>query len=129
VLGAGRVLAVDYGARTADLARRPWTEWVRTYRAHGRGGHPLDDPGTQDVTCEVALDQLRPPPAVDRSQADFLRAHGIDALAAEAAAEWRRRAAVGGLAALAARSRATEAAALTDPAGLGAFRAMEWTAG
>ena len=59
VIDAGRVVAIDYAvARTAELALRPWREWLRTYRGHERGGHYLADPGRQDITAEVALDQL-----------------------------------------------------------------------
>ena len=121
----GRVVAIDYADVTESLARRPWTEWVRTYRGHGRGTHPLADLGRQDITCEVAVDQL-PPATADRSQADFLRAFGIDELAAEARAAWHERAHIGDLQALVARSRVHEAAALTDETGLGAFRVLEW---
>ena len=125
----GRVVLVDYADITPSMAARPWTEWLRTYRAHGRGGHPLDEPGSQDVTCEVAIDQLSRvrPLAADRSQADFLRAHGIDELASAAQAAWQERAHIGDLEALRHRSRAGEAAALTDPTGLGAFHVLEWT--
>ena len=128
LLERGRVVVVDYGTTTAALARRPGTEWVRTYRAHGRGGAPLDDLGHQDVTGEVAVDQLARvrPPAADRSQAEFLRAHGLDELVETARESWTARAAVGDLEALAARSRLGEAEALTDPTGLGAFRVLEW---
>ena len=125
LVGAGRVVVFDYADTTASMARRPWTEWVRTYRGHGRGGHPLADLGSQDVTCEVAVDQL-PPPTSDRSQAEFLRAHGLDELVDEARHAWKERAHIGDLQAVMARSRVNEAAALTDPAGLGAFRVLEW---
>ena len=127
----GRVVVLDYGDTTPSMATRPWTDWVRTYRGHGRGGHPLADLGRQDVTCEVAIDQLAAvaTPAVDRTQAEFLRAHGIEELADEARRAWQERAHVGDLRALAARSRVTEAAALTDPTGLGAFRVLEWAQG
>ncbi|MDQ6797914.1 MAG: SAM-dependent methyltransferase [Actinomycetota bacterium] len=130
-LRRGRVVVVDYADTTPGMARRPWTEWARTYRAHGRGAGPLADLGDQDVTCDVALDQLAGvrQPIVDRSQADFLVAHGIDALVTEARQTWHGRAAIGDLAALTARSRVTEAAALTDPTGLGAFRVLEWQVG
>jgi len=124
----GRVVVVDYASTTPELAGRPWPEWLRTYRAHGRGSVPLDRPGEQDITCEIASDQLahvRPPDA-DRSQADFLRAHGLDDLVAAARATWEERAAAGDLDAVKARSRVSEAEALTDPAGLGAFRVLEW---
>jgi SAM-dependent MidA family methyltransferase len=127
----GRIVVFDYAGTTSAMAARPWTEWVRTYRGHGRGGHPLADLGRQDVTCEVAVDQLAEvaPPAADRSQAEFLRAHGVDALADEARQAWLGRAAVGDLEALRSRSRVHEAAALTDEAGLGGFRVLEWVQG
>ncbi|MFN2606832.1 MAG: SAM-dependent methyltransferase [Acidimicrobiales bacterium] len=130
-LRRGRVVVVDYADSTPSLAARPWTEWVRTYRGHGRGGHPLADLGEQDVTCEVAVDQLggARPPAVDRSQAAFLQAFGIADLVSDARRIWHERAAIGDLAALAARSRVGEADALIDPAGLGAFRVLEWPVG
>jgi len=130
LLSRGRVVVVDYTVTTtASLAARPWTEWLRTYRAHGRGGHPLDRPGSQDITCEVAVDQLAAvrPPSVQQSQADFLASRGIADLVDAARASWDEHAAVGDLAALAARSRISEGAALTDPTGLGAFQVLEWT--
>ncbi|HUQ38858.1 MAG TPA: SAM-dependent methyltransferase [Acidimicrobiales bacterium] len=127
----GRVVVIDYADTTPSMAGRPWSEWLRTYRGHGRGRHPLEAPGDQDVTAEVAVDQLAHvrPPDRERSQAEFLAEHGIDELAAAAAEEWRARAHVGDLAALKARSRAGEADALTDPVGLGAFRVLEWVVG
>ncbi|MGI8983934.1 MAG: SAM-dependent methyltransferase [Acidimicrobiales bacterium] len=124
----GRVVAIDYADTTESMARRPWTDWARTYRNHGRGSHPLVDLGRQDITCEVAVDQL-PAPASNRSQAEFLRAHGIDELAAEARRAWHERAHIGDLQALKSRSRVHEAAALTDETGLGAFRVLEWAQG
>ncbi|MCU1462697.1 MAG: hypothetical protein JWO37_2772 [Acidimicrobiales bacterium] len=126
----GRVVVIDYAVgTTAELAGRPMAEWVRTYRSHGRGGGPLDRPGEQDVTCEVCIDQLARvrPPSRDRSQADFLAAHGVGKLVTAAEAAWQAAAADPDLAALAERARVTEAAALTDPAGLGAFRVLEWS--
>jgi SAM-dependent MidA family methyltransferase len=124
----GRVVAIDYVAATADMATRPQDAWLRTYRGHARGGAPLDDLGTQDVTCEVAVDQLAlvRPPTSDTSQADWLRAHGLDDLVAEGRRVWSERAHLADLAALEARSRITESSALLDAAGLGAFRVLEW---
>ena len=125
----GRVVVFDYADATVSLARRPWTEWIRTYRAHSHGGHPLEHLGEQDVTCEVAVDQLASvrAPVADRDQGDFLRAHGLDTLVSHASDAWQARAHIGDLEALRHRSRLTEAQALTDPAGLGAFRVLEWT--
>jgi SAM-dependent MidA family methyltransferase len=124
-LDRGRVMIVDYADTTPSLARRPWHEWVRTYRAHGRGGHPLEELGLQDITCEVAVDQL-PRATHDRSQAEFLRDHGIDRLVDAARHAWAERAHIGDLEALKHRSRVSEGDALTDPDGLGAFRVLEW---
>ena len=128
VVPRGRVVAVDYADTTPSLARRPWTEWVRTYRGHGPGGHPLEQVGGQDITSEVASDQLARtrPLTLVRSQADFLRAHGLDQLVEEARLRWREGAARADLDALAARSRVSEAEALTDPSGLGGFAVLEW---
>jgi SAM-dependent MidA family methyltransferase len=124
----GWVVAVDYGATTAELAARPVQEWLRTYRQHTRGGPPLVDLGEQDITCEVAADQLAAvaPPTHEGTQADWLVAHGIDQLVEEGRRTWRERAAIGDLAAVRARSRIGEAQALLDPSGLGAFRVWEW---
>jgi SAM-dependent MidA family methyltransferase len=130
VAGAGgRVVAIDYAATTAELAGRPQDQWVRTYRRHRRGTTFLEALGEQDVTCEVAVDQLATVrrPELDRSQADRLRAWGIDELVAEGRAEWSERAHVGDLAALRARSRITESHTLLDPSGLGGFRVLEWS--
>jgi SAM-dependent MidA family methyltransferase len=124
----GRVVLFDYATTTADLAARPPDEWLRTYRGHAPGTGYLDDLGQQDVTCEVAVDQLAPVQALaaDRTQADWLRAHGLDELVAEGKRLWTERAHIGDLVAIAARSRVGEAEALGDPAGLGAFRVLEW---
>ena len=130
VAGArGRVVVIDYAAPTAALAARPQGEWLRTYRGHARGEAPLDALGAQDVTCEVAVDQLAlvRPPVSDTRQADWLRAHGIDDLVAEGRRVWAERGHLGDLAALTARSRLAEVEALLDPEGLGAFRVLEWT--
>jgi SAM-dependent MidA family methyltransferase len=127
-LQRGRVVIIDYAEETPALAARPWTEWVRTYHRHGRGGHPLDVRGRQDITCEVAVDQLarvRRPDA-DHTQAAWLEAQGIDDLIDAARSAWQERAHIGDLEALRHRSRVNEAAALTDLAGLGAFRVLEW---
>ncbi|MCB0976221.1 MAG: SAM-dependent methyltransferase [Acidimicrobiales bacterium] len=127
----GRVVVIDYSSTSPQLGRRPWTEWVRTYSGHGRSGHPLAEPGTCDITVEVAVDQLMSvaEPVSNQTQADFLRAHGIDDLVEEGAAKWREQGIGGGLEAIAGRSRVHEAEALLDPTGLGAFRVLEWEPG
>ena len=127
VLGrlTGRLVVLDYCSTTSSMAARPWPEWLRTYRGHARGGHPLEDLGTQDITVEVAVDEL-PPPDDDTSQADWLRRWGIEELVAEGKRVWTERAHLGDLEAIRARSRIGEAEALTDPEGMGSFRVLEW---
>jgi SAM-dependent MidA family methyltransferase len=124
-LGGGRVVCVDYGVRdTLELVGRPF---LRTYRAHERGTDPFADPGSRDITCDVAFDQL--PPADElRTQAEFLVDLGIDELVEEGRAIWAERASIGDLAAVRGRSRVVEAEALTDRSGLGAFLVAEWIA-
>jgi SAM-dependent MidA family methyltransferase len=117
----GVIALVDYMTDEPELR-------LRTYRAHRRGASPLEAPGTCDITADVVVDQLlraaAPAFRLERisTQADWLRDLGIDALADEGARQWRAGAAVGGLDALAGRSRVHEAEALTDPGGLGAHR-------
>jgi len=119
------VLAFDYGDTTASMAKRDPSEWLRTYRGHHRGGRALEDLGNLDVTCEVAVDQL-PTPTRVTTQANWLRAHGIDELVEEGRRIWEERKHVADLEAMRARSRINEADALLDPNGLGGFCVMEW---
>ncbi len=126
-LDQGRLLVVDYAQpTTSSLAGRPWREWLRTYRDHGRGDHYLTGPGSQDITVDLAIDQFPPPDAVN-TQAQFLRRWGIDELVDEGDTEWAATAAAPSLRSMAMRSRAVEAAALIDAAGLGAFSTLEWS--
>lgn len=122
----GTVVVIDYCTpTTGELAGRPWRDWLRTYRGHDRGGHYLEAPGSQDITTEVAIDQL-PEPDTVRSQAQWLRLHGVDELVAEGKAYWQEHAARPDLAAMKMRSRVSEAEALLDPNGLGGFTVLEW---
>jgi SAM-dependent MidA family methyltransferase len=121
----GAVLTFDYADTTASMATREAGEWLRTYRGHQRGGAPLQALGTQDITCEVAVDQL-PAPSRTTQQADWLRAHGIDELVDEGRRIWEERKHIADLEAMRARSRINEAAALLDPDGLGGFCVLEW---
>ena len=123
---AGSVVAIDYATPiTAMLAGRPYRDWLRTYRNNERGDHYLAAPGTQDITIDVPIDQLPEPDAV-RSQAQFLQRWGIDELVEEGKRIWEEQAARPGLEAMKMRSRVSEAEALLDPAGLGAFLVAEW---
>ena len=123
------MVVIDYARpTTAAFAGLPWRSWLRTYRGHARGGGYLTTPGDQDITTDVALDQLPEPDAV-RSQAHFLRRWGIDELVTEGRQGWARAAAAPDLAALTMRSRVRDAEALLDDDGLGAFTVAEWQRG
>ena len=127
-LRRGRVVVLDYGGTTSELAARG--TWLRTHSTHSGGDSNrwLKGPGSCDITVDVATDQLELVRKADsnRTQADFLRAHGIDELVAEGKRQWQESAHIGDLSALRARSRISEAEALLDPFGMGAFRVMEW---
>ncbi|MCY3642020.1 MAG: SAM-dependent methyltransferase [Acidimicrobiaceae bacterium] len=137
-LGAGWIVALDYGADTRTLAERAGPSddpgaglgWLRTHRHHQGGSSWLAEPGSCDIATDVDLDQVQADHrAAVCSQAEFLRDHGIEDLVAEGRAAWDDRAAVGDLMAMRARSRTSEAEALLDPAGMGAFSALVWTVG
>ncbi len=128
-LRRGTLLVIDYmSPTTAALAGRPWREWLRTYREHRHGDHYLAAPGTQDITSEVAVDQL-PVPDTIRTQSQWLQLHGILDLVDEGKRYWEQHAALPDLAAMRMRSRVGEAEALLDPSGLGAFTVLEYRAG
>jgi SAM-dependent MidA family methyltransferase len=122
----GRLLLFDYcSTSTPDIALAPWREWLRTYREQGRGTHYLSDPGSQDITTQVMLDQL-PSGVIAATQADFFTRWGIDELVREGNAYWENMKHAPDVAAMKMRSRSTEAKALTDRLGLGAFTALSW---
>jgi SAM-dependent MidA family methyltransferase len=126
LIEGGSLLVFDYGVRTTSaLTERNWTQWLRTYRDHGRGTGVLADVGLQDITCEVAFDQL-PTPSELTTQSEWLTAHGVDDLVVEGRRIWHERAAAPDLQALRMRSREIEAAALTDPDGMGNFLVARW---
>ena len=128
-VGRGRVVVIDYAV--PRYPTRPDRDWLRTYSDQGRAGDPLAAPGTKDITADVDIAQLGAAVAADsvQRQADWLRLMGIDDLVAEGAAHWDRHRAAPDLRAIEMRSRATEAAALLDPDGLGGFSVLEWVVG
>ncbi|MEX1009116.1 MAG: SAM-dependent methyltransferase [Acidimicrobiia bacterium] len=132
----GTLLIVDYAASAAELMERGQAGWLRTYREHRRGASPIVAPGEQDITADVPLEYLVHAASAagltlerECTQAEWLRELGVEELVADARAQWDARAHVGDLEALRHRSRVTEAAALLDPAGLGAHRVLVFRAG
>ena len=125
----GRLLLFDYcSASTPDIALTPWREWLRTYRDQDRGNHYLTDPGLQDITAQVMLDQL-PVGFTSSNQIDFLKQWGIDDLVSEGNAYWESIKHAPDVAAMKMRSRSTEAKSLTDSLGLGLFETVFWQVG
>jgi SAM-dependent MidA family methyltransferase len=136
VLRRGFLVVVDFADAAASMAGRGQDRWVRTYRGHERGDAPLVDPGAQDVTCDVPVEHLVT--HAERAgfrlleqvtQAQWLATLGIDELIDDARGVWRDRAAIGDLDAMSARSRVSEAAALTDSSGLGAHTVFVFAKG
>jgi SAM-dependent MidA family methyltransferase len=134
VLRHGELVVIDYVDDARGLLERGPASWLRTYRAHDRGTAPLDTPGEQDITADVVREQVLHAAraagftlASDQSQAQWLHDLDIDELVNEGRRTWEERAHLGDLEALAGRSRGTEAAALCDPAGLGAHRVLTFS--
>ena len=122
----GRLLLFDYcSSSTSEIALSPWREWLRTYRDQGRGAHYLTEPGTQDITAQVMIDQL-PTGFSSSTQTEFLMQWGIDELVIEGTTYWENMKHAPDVAAMKMRSRSTEAKSLTDSSGLGAFNALSW---
>lgn len=135
-LRRGFLVVIDYAATGESLVTLRQDEWLRTYREHQHGETPLSSPGAQDITYTIPVEHLVTHARrvgfrlVEHTrQADWLTALGIDELVDDARGVWRERAAVGDLDAMAARSRVSEAAALTDPSGLGAHHVFVFARG
>ena len=138
VLRHGALIAIDYVDDVRGVLERgadtSSTSWLRTFRAHQRGGSPLDEVGSRDITADVVREQLLRAARAsgfvltgDQSQAEWLRALGIEQLVEAGRRTWAERAHLGDLEALAGRSRVGEASALTDPTGLGAHRVVTFS--
>ena len=127
-LSRGRVLVFDYCSEsTGEIAVTPWREWLRTYREHERGVHYLLDPGSQDITTQVMIDQLMQvvPSLSVANQSEWLNSYGIGELVSEGMEYWEAHKSSPDIAAMRMRSRSNEAQALTSHDGLGAFSVLE----
>jgi SAM-dependent MidA family methyltransferase len=127
-ISCGKVLIFDYCSEsTNEIAITPWREWLRTYKEHERGVHYLLDPGSQDITTQVMIDQLimRVPDLSVSHQSEWLFKWGIDDLVSEGSKYWEQHKSAPDIAAMKMRSRVNEAQALTDRDGLGAFSVLE----
>ncbi len=117
----GKLLLFDYcSTSTPDISLAPWREWLRTYRDQGRGTHYLSDPGSQDITVQVMLDQL-PTGFTTSTQTDFLTQWGIDDLVREGSDYWENMKNAPDVAAIKMRSRIAESLDLTSRLVLGGY--------
>ena len=129
-LSRGRVLVFDYCSEsTGEIAVTPWREWLRTYKEHECGVHYLLDPGSQDITTQVMIDQLMQvvPSLSVANQSEWLNSYGIGELVSEGMEYWEAHKSSPDIAAMKMRSRANEAEALTDRDGFGSFSVLEIT--
>ena len=127
-LSSGRVLVFDYCSEsTSEIAFTPWREWLRTYKGHERGVHYLVEPGSQDITTQVMIEQLMKvvPSLSVANQSEWLNSNGIGELVSEGMEYWEAHKSSPDIAAMKMRSRINEAQALTSQDGLGAFSVLE----
>ena len=128
ILEHGSLIIFDYCMTTEVALMKPWRDWLRTYRQHELGAHYLSQPGEQDITSHVMIDQLAmisEPTRVSR-QSDWLIEHGLNSLVDEGRNFWQAHAAKPDLQAMLMRSRISEAEALTSLDGLGNFTVLGW---
>ena len=124
----GSLTILDYCMTTQIASTKPWRDWLRTYRQHELGGHYLSQPGEQDITSHVMIDQLEviaKPTRISR-QADWLIEHGLNTLVEEGRTYWQAHAAKPDLQAMLMRSRVSESESLCAREGLGNFTVLEW---
>ena len=127
-LSRGKVLVFDYCSEsTREIAVSPWREWLRTYKNHERGEHYLLEPGSQDITSQVMIDQLMEavPGLSVTKQSDWLQHWGIPELVSEGEKYWEQHKSSPDVLAMKMRSRANEAPAITDISGIGAYSVLE----
>lgn len=130
-IGAGALIALDYGGTVEELAPRRREGTLRTYRAHHLGPDPLLEPGTTDITVDVNFTAMA---AAARSAGATVELYRQD----EFLSEWGLRTVIhdlrerelalarsgDALERLAVRSERTDAETLLHPRGLGDFRVM-----
>jgi SAM-dependent MidA family methyltransferase len=89
--------------------------------------HYLLEPGTQDITNQVMIDQLMETASGLSvcKQSDWLLNRGIDELVSEGSKYWEAHKSAPDIAAMKMRSRANESLALTALDGLGGFSVLE----
>jgi SAM-dependent MidA family methyltransferase len=126
-LNSGKVVLIDYCSElTSEICNTPWRNWLRTYKSHERGSHYLNEPGSQDITAQVLLDQLRRvvPIIQVESQSAWLTKHGIESMVQEGREYWDAHRSIPDLTTMKMLSRVSEATVLLDETGLGGFSVL-----
>ena len=79
---------------TAEMAARPWREWLRTYRGHERGGHYLRRPRARRTSpaTSPSTSSPRAEPTTCAPRPTSCAAHGLDELVEEGRRTWAERA-------------------------------------
>ena len=128
ILERGSLVIFDYCMTSRHAASLPWRNWLRTYRQHKLGEHYLSQPGEQDITNHLMLDQLEMvcKPSNISSQSGWLIEHGLNSLVDEGRSYWRAHAVKPDLQAMLMRSRVSESESLCALDGLGNFTVLEW---
>ena len=127
-LSRGKVLVFDYcSPSTKEIAVSPWREWLRTYKDHERGVHYLLDPGSQDITSQVIVDQLMEavPGLSVIPQAEWLQTWGINELVSEGTKYWEALKSAPDIYAIKMRSRANESIQLMSNQQMGQYLVIE----
>jgi len=125
----GKVLVFDYCSQsTSEIAVTPWREWLRTYKEHERGVHYLLDPGSQDITTQVMVDQLvKAVPGLSvTQQSEWLHTMGIDELVSEGNKYWDEHKSAPDIYAMKMRSRANESTQLTNISTMGQYSVINF---
>jgi SAM-dependent MidA family methyltransferase len=131
LLGAGALVAIDYGETAEGLAHRRAEGTLRTYRNHHLGPDPLLEPGATDITMDVAFTAMMAAASAAGAevslhrQDDFLESLGLgERLAAMRQRELELARAGDAMGRLQVRSRIADGRTLLHPRGLGDFRVM-----
>jgi SAM-dependent MidA family methyltransferase len=129
-LSNGRVLLFDYCSEsTSEIVVTPWREWLRTYKDHERGVHYLIEPGRQDITTQVMIDQLMSKDLNRQvtDQYEWLKNWGVEELVSEGSKYWEEHRSSPDVAAVKMRSRITEIEMLKALSQTGGYSTVELT--
>lgn len=124
---SGKLILIDYCTEsTSEICSIPWRNWLRTYKKHERGSHYLNEPGSQDTTSQIVLDQLRMfvPNLQVESQSNWLKKYGTEDLVGVGKRYWEEHRTNSNVFAYKMLSRVREVPILMDEIGLGGYKVL-----